>query len=80
MIQRILQTSPAVFIAFITALVTFLVGLGLITQAHADSVVSIAAVVVPVILQILAGFIIRGQVYSPNTVAKLTGDETKLKP
>lgn len=69
MLAKILNAEPVVFTTFLGACATFLVGLGLVSQAHADTFTSIAAVLVPVALQIAAGLVARSKVDSPNTVA-----------
>ena len=67
MIQKLLNAEPTAIRALITAILTFAVSAGLMTQAHADTATSIAGAVLPVLLILINGILTRNAVYSPKT-------------
>jgi len=71
MISRLLHAEPAAFIALFSAVVTFAVSAGVISQAHADTLVSIGGTLIPPLLILVTGLITRQNVYSPKTVQKI---------
>ena len=65
--SKILRVEPAMFINVASAVVSLLVGAGLISQANGDTAMQMLGVLVPAALTILAGWLTRSQVYSPAT-------------
>ena len=62
MIAKLFAAEPVIFITFISSLITFLVGLGLVSQSHGDELIKVAAIAVPIILQLAAGLLARSRV------------------
>ncbi len=67
MLAKLLSAEPTAVRALITAVLTFLVSVGLVTQAHADSTVTAITAVLPALLIIVNGILTRNAVYSPKT-------------
>lgn len=65
--SKILRTEPAVFINLASAVVSFLVAAGLLSQANGDTATQMLAVVIPAVLTIISGWLTRGQVFSQAT-------------
>lgn len=74
-----LQTEPAAIVGTITglaaAILTALIAFGVdLDQAQHDALLGLVAVAAPII----AGIVIRGKVYSPNTVERMgKGDSVR---
>ena len=67
MLQKLLNAEPTAVRALIAAILTFLVSVGLVSQAHADSTISIVTAVLPAVILIANGYLTRNAVYSPKT-------------
>lgn len=60
--SRLLSAEPALFINVVASVIGLLVGAGLLSQSNGDAVMQVAGVLIPAILTVIAGRLIRQRV------------------